>query len=125
MQLTMRFLFIIFAVLTTACTASPTATRQRLPSTTPTSQVHMTLKTSIVDKVTKKPVKALVKWDNEIVFRDVSYFELSLPGDILGEPIYVWIEAPGYMTWGQGYRHHLYTSKYLEFTVELDRMKLD
>ncbi len=104
-----------------ACAPAPTATPQPTAAAAATPAVHVTLKSTITDKATGLPVKATVKQDGVVMFKDVSYFELVLPADLRGRPVSVRVEAPGYQPWEQAYEHYWKTSKVYEFPVRLER----
>jgi len=91
---------------------------------TPEPAPRLILRVSLVDACTGRPVRGDVRVSDEgqgagdLVYRGVSEFTLELPGQA-DSIIYVTVEAEGYETWSQGYRHHLVHSRTLDLTVEL------
>jgi hypothetical protein len=117
---TVNALLIVLAIALSACgNLTPIPTPSPNPTTVPI--VRVTLKSNILDKVTRQPVKGLVKVDGKTIFENVNYFEVVMPADTRAKPVYVRVEAKGYNAWEQGYRHYWMTSKVYEFPVELER----
>lgn len=121
----------VFALVLLA-SACATATRVRVtagqtiplpiePRAGPTEEYPtLTLHATITDELRNIPVKArrVILGGKEIA-RDVSEFNVQLPGDIRDVPLMLQVEAEGYEPWGLVLRHRINYSWHVYWEIIL------
>lgn len=82
----------------------------------------LTLRCQVRDAVTGDLVVAdEVRLGDHVVHRRVAVFDVTVPGRLTGDYLYLTIVATGYQPWTVGLRHNLDHSRTLPLTINLIR----
>lgn len=86
----------------------------------------LTLRCEVRDAITGERVTADAVFlgdapgQGQVMHRDVAIFEITVPGKITSDHLFLSVVAKGYQTWNMGLRHNLNRSRILPFSIKLE-----